>query len=881
MRTAWLRRLTPLLVLVLLAAAAFLLHRELSAYHYEDVRRAVRALTARQIEIALALTALSYLILTTYDALALRYLERPLSYRRTALASFLGYAFAHNFGFSVLGGAAPRYRLYASWGLPPGEIGLLIGFTAATFWVGVCVVTGTALVLDPTTLAGRIGVSATLGRAAGAGLLAVVALAVIVPLLWRRPLTLRGWSVPPPRPGIAVLQVLVGAVDWLVAAAVLFVLMPAGPSLSFAHFAALFVVAQVAGVSSHVPGGLGVFETVILLALAPHGHSAALVGALLVYRLIYYVLPLVVATLLLVAYEVRQRRARLVAAGAVAGRWVSEMALQVLAVAIFASGALLLVSGAGRRHATRLDLLRDWLPVSVLEASHFLASLAGLGLILLASGLQRRLDAAYHLAVALLSAGAVLALLKGFDYEESLVLLAMLAVLVPCRAEFNRHASLIGERFTLGWGVAVTVALGVACWFGFFVHKHTEYSRELWWEFSLFGDAPRFLRASVGVAGAALVLAVWHLLRPTRPRAEAPDAASLAAARTVIAASPVASAHLALLGDKSFLFDEEHTAFIMYAVSGRSCVAMGRSGGTAGRPTRAGLELRRALRPARRLAGLLRGRCRRPAALHRGRHDAAQVRRGGGGVAARVLDGGQRLQAAALRPEVDGTRWRFVRSVRPRRGAGAAARAVGGFGYLAAREAHAREGLLARPLRSRLPRPVPGGGAALEGGDRRLRQPVVLRRARRGVARPDAFHARRAAERDGVPVPAHSAVGQGRGLRALQPRHGAPVRPGGARRGAVVESRRRARVPARRAVLQLPGPAPLQGQVRPGVAAQVPGLSRWPGSAARARQRRQPGVERPARRGGEVAAAGARRYGIVRAWRRARAPSRMRRARAW
>ena len=580
MRTAWLRRLTPLLILALLAGALALLQRELSAYHYEDVRRAVRMLKGRQIEIALGLTFVSYLILTGYDALALRYLGRPLAYRRSALASFLGYAFAHNIGFSVLGGAAPRYRLYASWGLPPSEISLLIGFTAATFWIGVCAVAGTAMVVDPIAFAGRIGLPAMLGRGVGAALLAVVVAALVAPWIWRRPLTIRGWTVPPPRPRIALAQVVIAVLDWLVAASVLFALIPPSVPITFAHFAALFVVAQVAGVSSYVPGGLGVFETIILVALAPHGQSPALVAALLVYRIVYYVLPLAIATVLLVGFEVRQRSARLAAVGAVAGRWVSEMAPQVMALAIFASGAVLLFSGAGRRHASRLDMLSDVLPLSVLEASHFLASLAGLGLILLASGLQRRLDAAYHLAVALLTAGAVLALLKGFDYEESLFLIAMLGILVPCRGEFNRHASVIGERFTLGWGVAVMVVLVVAAWFGFFVHKHTEYSRELWWEFSLFGDAPRFLRASVGVAVVASALAIWHLLSPSRLRAEPPDPDSLAAARTVVEHSPVAASHLALLGDKSFLFNDDRSAFIMYAVSGRSCIAMGDPVGT-------------------------------------------------------------------------------------------------------------------------------------------------------------------------------------------------------------------------------------------------------------------------------------------------------------
>jgi len=575
MRIAWLRRLTPLFILALLIGAAALLHRELSAYHYEDVRRAVRALRGPALGWAAALTAVSYLILTGYDALALRYLGRPLAYRRTALASFLAYAFAHNLGLSVLGSAAPRYRLYASWGLPAAEIGLVIGFSAATFWIGVAAVSGGALLFDAGVLAGPLHLPAAFGRAGGAILLGLALAAAAAPLWWRRPLTVRGWTIPPPAPAVALGQLLIGVLDWLVAAAVLFVLLPPGTPVTFAHFAALFVVAQVAGVASHVPAGLGVFETVILVALSPHAPSPALLGALLAYRVVYYVLPLALATVLLAAYELDQRRERLAVARAVAGRWLSEIAPRVLAVAIFASGALLLFSGAGRRHAGRLDMLGELLPLPVLELSHFLASLAGLGLILLASGLQRRLDAAYHLAVALLGAGALLALLKGFDWEESLLLLGLLAVLLPCRDEFPRRASLIAERFTLGWGVAVAVVLAASVWIGFFVHQHTDYSHELWWEFSFFGDAPRFLRASVGVGVAALALAVWHLLRAAPLRAEPPDAEHLAAARAVVAAAPTAAAHLALLGDKSFLFSADRRAFVMYAVSGRSCVAMG------------------------------------------------------------------------------------------------------------------------------------------------------------------------------------------------------------------------------------------------------------------------------------------------------------------
>ncbi|MEO8600937.1 MAG: YbhN family protein [bacterium] len=216
-----LRRFTPLLVMALLAAAALLLHHELRNYHYAEVRRALLAISWRTRLTALGLTALSYAMLTGYDALALRYLQRPLPYRRTALASFLGYVFAHNIGLSVFGGAAPRYRLYSAWGLAPGEIALLIGFTGVTFWLGICTVVGMALVLDAHALAPVVHVSPDVAHALGGGLLALAAAYVLLTVWRRQPLQVREWTIPLPRPPIALAQLVVSAADWVVAAAVL------------------------------------------------------------------------------------------------------------------------------------------------------------------------------------------------------------------------------------------------------------------------------------------------------------------------------------------------------------------------------------------------------------------------------------------------------------------------------------------------------------------------------------------------------------------------------------------------------------------------------------------------------------------------------------
>ncbi len=390
-----------------------------------------------------------------------------------------------------------------------------------------------------------------------------------------QPFLIRGWEFALPTPGIGLLQLIVSTVDWAMVAAVLYVLLPASATVSYWHFVGLFVVAQVLGVSSHVPGGLGIFETIMLLALSHSAPGAAIVGSLLAFRAIYYLLPLVIATGLVGAHEALQRRDWFGEVGAMVGRWAPEIAPRVLAVTTFLGGTILLLSGATPAANSWLGFFQDFVPLPVMELSHFLGSLAGLGLVLLASGMQRRVDAAYHMSVVFLLSAAVLSLLKGLKYEESFVLLVMLAALLPCRRYFYRRTSIVGERFTPGWTIAAVLVIGSSIWLGFFVQRHYEYSKELWWQFSFSGDAPRFLRASVGVVAGALFFGVAHLLRPARAPTVVPDAAIMQVVRDLVSRSPQASACLALLGDKSFVFSDDHHGFIMYAVSGRSCVSMG------------------------------------------------------------------------------------------------------------------------------------------------------------------------------------------------------------------------------------------------------------------------------------------------------------------
>jgi phosphatidylglycerol lysyltransferase len=565
-------RLAPAFAATLFLVALWILHRELAAYKWVEIRHSFLAVPSGRVLLAVLLTAVSYGVLTGHDFLAVRYIGRSLPWHDVALASFLGYVFSHNVG-ALLGATVPRYRVYTAAGLGPVEVVRLFGFTSTGFWVGWVLMTGVVLLLNPG--AAPLPLGPVVLRTVGGAFVAVVVSYIVLAAVRRQPLQWGRLQIPVPSIRLVALQVLVSVVDWLVCSLALWILLPSAPALSYPGFLSVFLVAVMAGVLSHVPGGLGVFESVLVIGLSGKASGAAVLGALGVFRVIYYLGPLVVAGGLVASYEGLERRHWFKTPALVFNRWVSGMVPSLLAATTFAGGVVLLLSGAISRGPGKLSVLRDLLPLPVVEVSHFLGSLAGLGLLLLAAALQRRLDAAYHTAVGLLACGVVLSLLRGLHYKEAVVVALMLATLVPCRRHFYRHSAVLREPLTPGWSLGVATALAASIWVGMFVHRHVEYSHELWWQFTLDGHVPRFLRASLGVVVGALVFAGARLLRPARPVVLPPSAEVEDRVRAVVDASPRCSARLALLGDKSFMLGETNRAFVMYALSGRSWVSMG------------------------------------------------------------------------------------------------------------------------------------------------------------------------------------------------------------------------------------------------------------------------------------------------------------------
>ncbi len=457
-------RLVPLLGLVLFCTALWLLHEALATVRYRDVVAALSALPRWRIGAAAFLTVLGYLALTGYDVLALRYIDKPVPYRQTAVASFIAYAVGHTLGQSWLTGGTVRYRLYASWGLSAANVAAVVAFCAFTFWLGFLALGGVVFLAAPPAVPPELPLPAWTVPALGVmGLLAAGAF-LGLGAVRREPVRVRGLALAVPSWPIRTGQIVVSVVDWLFASATLYVLMPDGAALSYPTFVGVYLLAIVAGIASQVPGGLGVFEGVIVLVVGRYAPAEAVLGSLVAFRAIYYLVPLGVAALLLGGYE-------------------------------------------ASRAGSRLSI--------------------------------------------------------------------MLAALLPSRRYFYRKASLMSEAMTPAWLAAIGLVLAGALGLGVFAYEHVEYSHDLWWRFALQGDAPRFLRASVGVIALVSAFALWRLLRPAPPEPGPVSAEDLGRAVPIVAASRTTSAWLALPGDKSLLFSGSGRSFLMYGVEGTSFVAMG------------------------------------------------------------------------------------------------------------------------------------------------------------------------------------------------------------------------------------------------------------------------------------------------------------------
>lgn len=560
------------ITVVLTVLALVVLKHTLASLRWHDVTDAIAAIPLWRVGAAILLSGLSYFALTFYDVFAVRTLGQQVKWRTAAFASFTSYTLSHNLGFSVLTGGSARLRAYTRAGFSFADVARITLLASLNFWGGVLVLVAIALLVSPARTVSGIPIGAAAAPVIALMMIATLALPFVARWSGVRTVRIGGLWMPMPTLRIMSAQLLVSAVDLACASAALFILVPGLPVSSFPTFIVAYALGLVAGLVTHVPGGVGVFETVIL-ATVPAAPDRA-VAALLIYRIIYYLAPLALSSVLMLAAARRRQGDGFGRAFRLPLRLMRATAPTVSASLVFVGGVLLLFSDATPSLASRLHVLHAIVPLPFVEASHFFASLVGTALLLIAPSLQARQRTGFLLARALLVGGCLFSIAKGIDYEEATILLLFAGYLQIASPAFYRKSGLLSAHAKPWWLLAAAAVLALSFWAGMISYRHVPYASDLWWDFAWRGDAPRFLRATLGGGVLIASFAVWRIM--SMPEAAAkPRDVPIDLIEAGLAHASRSDAALAFTGDKSFIEAADRQAFLMYRCRGRSCVVMG------------------------------------------------------------------------------------------------------------------------------------------------------------------------------------------------------------------------------------------------------------------------------------------------------------------
>ena len=294
----------------IIAIAAVVLYRKLHNISISKVLTAMATVEYRDVALAALYVAAGYFTLTFYDLFALRTIGRKdVPYRVAALAGFTSYSIGHNVGASVFTGGAVRYRIYSGWGLDAVEVAKLCFIAGLTFWLGNLTVLGFGFAYHPQAASEIDLLPPWASRALG--LAALTALTAYVVWVWQTPRVIgrQNWEVRLPSGPLTLLQIVIGIIDLTFCALAMYMLVPSEPPIIFIDVAVIFITATLLGFASHSPGGLGVFDAAMLVALWQYDPEELLAG-LLIFRLLYYILPFTLALAVLGIREVMLSMAR-------------------------------------------------------------------------------------------------------------------------------------------------------------------------------------------------------------------------------------------------------------------------------------------------------------------------------------------------------------------------------------------------------------------------------------------------------------------------------------------------------------------------------------------------------------------------------------------
>ncbi|MBE9045114.1 UPF0104 family protein [Pleurocapsales cyanobacterium LEGE 10410] len=300
------RWLYPTLGFSLLVFSLYILNRELGRYNLRDILDSLSLIGDRQLFLAAGFTIFDYLTISTYDLIAFLQFNYYLKIKRILFTTFLTYAISNTTGFTLLIGGGIRYRFYTLWGVPPKTIAKITALGNLTFWLGLFTLCGVTFIVKPLQLPKTLNLNILNLRYLG--IIALILVAIYLYFSWSRK-SIRIWKKVFLFPQIAtsLSQIVIFSFDWALSAAVLYCLLPDYPNKSYFNFFGLYLIAMALSILSSIPGGIGVFETIIVFLLPKSLTVPAVLSSLVIYRAVRFLLPLGIALILIGMFEIKRK----------------------------------------------------------------------------------------------------------------------------------------------------------------------------------------------------------------------------------------------------------------------------------------------------------------------------------------------------------------------------------------------------------------------------------------------------------------------------------------------------------------------------------------------------------------------------------------------
>ncbi|GAN68069.1 transporter [Acetobacter orleanensis NRIC 0473] len=577
----WLKHLPHLIGLLLMVAAIGVVQHELRHLRLADIKQAMLSIPGHQLWLAVGCTFLSYFILSFYDRLAVTQVGyKQLSFRRTAFAAFCSYVLSHNLGFSAVSGAAVRYRLYRNWGVSSFAIAQIIAFCSATYLLGAAVLIGGVLVWEPQVIP-MAGSRVPSGVLAVVGVLLWLCVLGYIGMAFRvRTFTFRKWTVDLPSPRMAVAQTVVAAADVAATAAIAYVLLPPNVGVDYGTFLAIYIASYTAGLVASVPGGLGVFDGAMLLALGPYMPAPQILGVVLIFRLFYYIIPLFMAGIMFAGHELflrgddalakkKLRKQKTPAAVRIRPSQVVRESEADFSVAV-ATGTvslcgLMLICLVLLDPVPKFGVVQEGFFSAAGSVSNYLLSLMGVALIGLGIGLSQRVTLAWRGTLVLLVTAAILTFLRGNTVLVPIMLGLSAFLVAPFRACYYRHARLLSEP------LSASTLLCLLLLFGSVIALAGRHGAASWWQMVFIFPASGAARWTIALAVLLALLVIGRLMWPGRITVRAWNEKALTRYMTLDHALPT----IQDLNPKGFVAGEAGEAVIPVRQSGAFLVGLG------------------------------------------------------------------------------------------------------------------------------------------------------------------------------------------------------------------------------------------------------------------------------------------------------------------